>query len=209
MALGNLQETIVVVSGSFDNVKTVDIRFLQEASRFGHLHVLLYSDKTIVALSGIAPKFPEAERQYFLESIRFVNKVSMVPEMPNLNAIPKLYKLQINASSKIIWAVKEQDEDTRKNKFCNENHIEYQVIPENDLEGYPLEFQKPILPTSKKKVVVTGSFDWMHSGHVRFFEEAADLGELFVIVGHDANIKLLKGEGHPLFNQVERQYMVQ
>jgi len=28
-------------------------------------------------------------------------------------------------------------------------------------------------------------------------------------VGHDANIKLLKGEGHPMFPQDERRYMVQ
>ena len=29
-----------------------------------------------------------------------------------------------------------------------------------------------------------------------------------MVVGHDANIKLLKGEGHPLLSQAERAYMV-
>jgi glycerol-3-phosphate cytidylyltransferase-like family protein len=28
------------------------------------------------------------------------------------------------------------------------------------------------------------------------------------VVGHDANVRLLKGEGHPLFPQDERRYMV-
>jgi glycerol-3-phosphate cytidylyltransferase-like family protein len=28
-------------------------------------------------------------------------------------------------------------------------------------------------------------------------------------VGHDANVRLLKGEGHPLFPQDERRYLVQ
>ena len=56
--------------------------------------------------------------------------------------------------------------------------------------------------------MVTGCFDWLHSGHVRFFEEASALGELYVVVGHDANIKLLKGYGHPLLSQDERVYMV-
>jgi len=27
------------------------------------------------------------------------------------------------------------------------------------------------------------------------------------VVGHDANIRLLKGEGHPLFPQAERRYL--
>ena len=30
-----------------------------------------------------------------------------------------------------------------------------------------------------------------------------------MVVGHDANIKLLKGDGHPMYSQDERRYMVQ
>jgi len=58
-------------------------------------------------------------------------------------------------------------------------------------------------------VIVTGCFDWLHSGHVRFFEETSAFGELYVGVGHDANLRLLKGAGHPLFPEEERRYMVQ
>jgi glycerol-3-phosphate cytidylyltransferase-like family protein len=43
---------------------------------------------------------------------------------------------------------------------------------------------------------------------VKFFEEASALGDLYVVVGHDANIRLLKGEGHPLLPESERVYMV-
>ena len=69
--------------------------------------------------------------------------------------------------------------------------------------------RKPGAPNApcEKRVVVTGCFDWLHTGHVRFFEEASAYGELTVIVGHDDNIRLLKGEGHPLFSQAERQYV--
>jgi glycerol-3-phosphate cytidylyltransferase-like family protein len=42
---------------------------------------------------------------------------------------------------------------------------------------------------------------------VRFFEEVSTYGDLYVIVGHDANIRLLKGEGHPLLSQEERRYV--
>ena len=65
-----------------------------------------------------------------------------------------------------------------------------------DLAGWPI--LPPVPTTGRKKVIVTGCYDWLHSGHVRFFEEVAQLGELYVAVGHDANIRLLKGEGHPL-----------
>ena len=33
-------------------------------------------------------------------------------------------------------------------------------------------------------------------------------GDLYVVVGHDANIRLLKGEGHPLLLEDERRYVV-
>ena len=60
----------------------------------------------------------------------------------------------------------------------------------------------------RKKIIATGCYDWFHSGHVRFTEELNALGDAYVIVGHDANIRLLKGEGHPLLSQEERRYVV-
>ena len=62
--------------------------------------------------------------------------------------------------------------------------------------------------SGRKKVIVTGCYDWFHSGHVRFFEETSALGDLYVVVGHDENLRLLKGDGHPMFPEEERRYMV-
>ena len=42
---------------------------------------------------------------------------------------------------------------------------------------------------------------------MRFFEEVSELGDLYVVVGHDANIRELKGQGHPMFSEQERVYM--
>jgi cytidyltransferase-like protein len=58
------------------------------------------------------------------------------------------------------------------------------------------------------KVLVTGCYDWFHSGHVAFFEECAAMGKLYVGVGSDATIGQLKGRGHPLFPQDQRRYIV-
>jgi cytidyltransferase-like protein len=94
--------------------------------------------------------------------------------------------------------------------LCRIQEIPCQVISRQQIEGFPMPVH-PYIPDQpdRKKVVVTGCYDWLHSGHIRFFEEVSELGDLYVVVGHDANVRHLKGEGHPLFSQEERVYMVQ
>lgn len=79
-----------------------------------------------------------------------------------------------------------------------------------DLSGFPCD-SPPVdapRPAGQKRVIVTGCYDWLHTGHLRFFEEASEYGELNVVIGSDANVRFLKGEGHPLFSQEERRYVV-
>ena len=45
----------------------------------------------------------------------------------------------------------------------------------------------------KKKVFVSGCYDMLHSGHVAFFTEAAEWGDLYVGIGSDKTIFDLKG----------------
>ena len=61
--------------------------------------------------------------------------------------------------------------------------------------------------TRRKRVFVSGCFDLLHSGHVAFFKEAAELGDLYVSVGNDANVTALKKA--PMFPETERVYMCQ
>mmetsp|Transcript_24450 Transcript_24450/g.21368 ORF Transcript_24450/g.21368 Transcript_24450/m.21368 type:complete len:520 (+) Transcript_24450:27-1586(+) len=60
----------------------------------------------------------------------------------------------------------------------------------------------------RKKVLVSGCFDLLHSGHVKFFEEASKLGDLYVCLGTDANVQMLKHHT-TMFPNEERLYMVQ
>lgn len=57
------------------------------------------------------------------------------------------------------------------------------------------------------KVFVSGCFDVLHSGHIRFFEEASQYGDLYVSVGSDKTIEELKNR-KTLYNEDERLYMV-
>ncbi len=58
-----------------------------------------------------------------------------------------------------------------------------------------------------RKVLVSGCFDLLHAGHIAFFKTAAQMGKLFVAVGADENVRMLKGRA-PYFSQEERVYMV-
>ena len=60
----------------------------------------------------------------------------------------------------------------------------------------------------QKKVFVSGCFDMLHSGHVRFLEEASTYGEVYVGLGSDQTIRDLKGRA-PVNSQAERKYMLE
>jgi cytidyltransferase-like protein len=151
-------ERQVIISAGFDDLRARDVRLLESASRLGAVVVYLWSDDRVREQSGRAPKFPFAERCYFVSALHYVSRVVPADDFPDVTLAPP---------------------------------------------------PAPALPSGpRKKIVVTGTYDWLHSGHVRFFEQVSALGDLYVVVGHDANIRLLKGEGHPLLPQEERLYMV-
>jgi cytidyltransferase-like protein len=191
----------IVLCAPFDNIQTRDIRLLHEASRLGPVHIYLWDDAAINTLTGKAPKFPLAERQYHLESVRYVSKVTIV----GINDANVLPEEALAASG--TWVVQANNDTSARKAFCRNHGLTYKVFSDSELDDFPgIEVDTN---TGNKKVIVTGCFDWFHSGHVRFFEEVSELGDLYVIVGHDANIQALKGPGHPMFNERQRLYMVQ
>lgn len=58
-----------------------------------------------------------------------------------------------------------------------------------------------------KKVFVSGCYDMLHSGHIAFFKEAAQYGDLYVGIGSDATICELKAR-KTVYSENERLYMV-
>jgi len=60
---------------------------------------------------------------------------------------------------------------------------------------------------ANKKVFVSGCYDLLHSGHVEFFRQASQYGDLYVGLGSDATI--LEYKHHkPMFPEQERLFMV-
>ena len=194
-----------IVSGSFDDLQLSHIDLLHAAAKSGPLQVLLLSDAAIAHRTGKPPKFTEAERKYLLESIRYVERVTLVDYAAQPDVVPDAW-----AVPPAVWIVDEAGHSAEKQTFCRARGLEYRCLTAKDLADCrepPLA--TPDFSSTRNRVIATGCFDWLHSGHVRFFEEVAVLGDLYVVVGHDDNIRLLKGEGHPLFIADQRRYMVQ
>lgn len=61
---------------------------------------------------------------------------------------------------------------------------------------------------ANKKVFVSGCYDLLHSGHVEFFKQASQYGDLYVGIGSDATYLEYKHR-KPMFPQEERLFMVQ
>ncbi|HCO92531.1 MAG TPA: hypothetical protein DIU00_01030 [Phycisphaerales bacterium] len=191
----------IVLCAPFDDMRCRHIRLLHEASRLGPVHIYLWDDATISTLTGTASKFPLAERQYYLESVRYVSKVTAV-SINDANVLPE----EVLAPA-TTWVVHASNDTPARQAFCRKHGLTYKVFSDTELDDFPgIEVGSD---TGNKKVLVTGCFDWFHTGHVRFFEEVSELGDLYVVVGHDANIRDLKGPDHPMFDERQRLYMVQ
>jgi len=60
---------------------------------------------------------------------------------------------------------------------------------------------------ANKKVFVSGCYDLLHSGHVEFFRQASQFGDLYVGIGSDKTIEALKGH-KTMYSEQERLFMV-
>lgn len=60
-----------------------------------------------------------------------------------------------------------------------------------------------------KKIIVNGTFDLLHVGHIELLEYAKSLGnQLLVCIDSDSRVKELKGESRPINTQDDRIKML-
>ena len=78
------------------------------------------------------------------------------------------------------------------------------------LEMKALECSAEQRDASVVKVLVMGTFDLVHAGHIDLFTQAKALGDhLTVGIGHDTLNRYYKGEGHPIYPCVQRKQIIQ
>lgn len=65
------------------------------------------------------------------------------------------------------------------------------------------------LRKNKKLVFTNGCFDVLHPGHIYFLEQAASLGDMFVVgLNDDSSVKKIKGNDRPVNNKQVRVEML-
>jgi cytidyltransferase-like protein len=170
------------------------------------LSVLLWDDAVCRAPAGAEPKFLLPERFYYLQALRYVSSVHVIEQLADVDSLPPVPNVRSR-----VWAVRGAEHTAAKRTFCRTQGLDIHIVPSEQLAGFPDDAATADVSRAewaRKKVIVTACYDWFHTGHIRFFEECSELGDLYVVVGYDANIRLLKGAGHPMLGQDERRYMV-
>ena len=190
----------IVISGSFDDIRTNEIGFFKAAAEKGRVSLVLWSDKMHESVYGKAPKFSLKERLYFTEAIKYINKVVTTDKIFDTDNLPD------EALTADFWLVRPEEDNSVKKAFCTEKGIGYEVALPAQVK---LEKYAEKAAEGERKIIVTGCYDYFHTGHIRFFEEVSEHGDLYVVIGSDENVKLLKGEGHPHYNEDERLFIVQ
>lgn len=75
------------------------------------------------------------------------------------------------------------------------------ILPRDDL----VPLLDPLRAAGKKIVFTNGCFDLLHAGHVKYLQQARNLGDLLVLgLNSDASIRRLKGPKRPLLEESER-----
>ena len=90
----------VFVSGAFDDARSPKLRFLQEAAKFGELTLLLWPDEAISSIRGSVPKMGLAERLYYFEALRYVDRVEVAPRTLD----PDRLQAELGGE-RVVWAV--------------------------------------------------------------------------------------------------------
>ena len=191
----------VVVEASLDNLRSGDVRLLQEAARLGPVHLRIPSDELVASRTDAPPLFPAPERLFLGESFRWVARAT-IEDRPVSEDMPVL------AAAGAILVATEGEQDHAARDAAAAHAVPVLPVSRASCEGFPPIDPGPPPPVGAPRVVVTGCYDWLHSGHIRFFMDAAAYGALYVIVGSDRNVELLKGPGHPLQSEEERRFMV-
>jgi D-beta-D-heptose 7-phosphate kinase/D-beta-D-heptose 1-phosphate adenosyltransferase len=59
------------------------------------------------------------------------------------------------------------------------------------------------------KIIVNGTFDILHRGHIEMLQYAGNLGSLLVCIDTDRRVQELKGPARPINNQEDRKFMLE
>lgn len=121
-----------------------------------------------------------------------VNGFSMRDAVDTANYAAGIQIAKVGTSS-VYW------NEIREYLTNEKDQTYHKILTLDMLDGFRQEHK------DEKIVFTNGCFDILHVGHVRYMQEAAKMGDVFVIgLNSDASVKRLKGPERPVNNESDR-----
>ena len=122
----------VLVAGFFDLVHSGHVHFLERAAEFGDLTVVIGSDENSLLNKNKFPIYGERERQYIIESLRFVKQVVVPKDTSSLNFRDVLVEERPD-----YFIINDDGDKPEKRALCEAHGVEYVVLKREPRDGLP------------------------------------------------------------------------
>eukprot|EP00511_Aplanochytrium_stocchinoi_P012354 CAMPEP_0204875524 /NCGR_PEP_ID=MMETSP1348-20121228/46164_1 /ASSEMBLY_ACC=CAM_ASM_000700 /TAXON_ID=215587 /ORGANISM="Aplanochytrium stocchinoi, Strain GSBS06" /LENGTH=307 /DNA_ID=CAMNT_0052032011 /DNA_START=156 /DNA_END=1075 /DNA_ORIENTATION=- len=125
------ERPVVMVSGCYDLLHSGHVAFFKEASKLGDLYVSLGNDANIEQLKHHKSMFPENERCFMVQSIRYVAEARVCRGMGMLD-----FEADMDILKPDIFFVNEDGHRDSKKEACAKRNIRYIVgarVPDGEL----------------------------------------------------------------------------
>lgn len=120
----------VFVSGCYDLLHSGHVEFFKQASQFGDLYVGIGSDATYLEYKHRKPMFPEEERLFMVQSVRYVKEAYINQGSGVIDYIPTLDLVKPD-----VFVVNAEGGSDEKRQLCTERGIEYIELERTPAEG--------------------------------------------------------------------------
>ena len=125
-----MQKKKVFVTGCYDLLHSGHVEFFKQASQYGDLYVGIGSDVTYLEYKHRKPMFPQEERLFMVQSIKYVKEAYVNEGRGVIDFVPTLDKVKPD-----IFIVNAEGGSEEKRKLCAERGIEYIELQRTPAEG--------------------------------------------------------------------------
>lgn len=120
----------VFVSGCYDLLHSGHIEFFRQAAQYGDLYVGIGSDATILQYKNHRTLYPEQERLFMVQSIKYVKEAYINKGTGVMDFVPTVEILKPDR-----FVVNADGSSEEKRRFCEERNIEYIVLERTPAKG--------------------------------------------------------------------------
>ena len=120
----------VFVSGCYDLLHSGHIEFFRQAAQYGDLYVGIGSDATILQYKNHRTLYPEQERLFMVQSIKYVKEAYINKGTGVMDFVPTVEMLKPDR-----FVVNADGSSEEKRRFCKERNIEYIVLERTPAKG--------------------------------------------------------------------------